>query len=143
MIRVRVFTVAEQAKAFDAYIQQDKYLSTHRGEYAERNAVFLPLVKRIDLSVSQDVFHSIKGMRHSGQIRLDITNFGNLLNHNWGAGQRLVQNQILTNAGADAQGRATYRMAVVNNALPTKSLQTTTFAADVYTLMLSFRYNFN
>ena len=34
-------------------------------------------------------------------------------------------------------------MAVVNGALPTTSLQTTTFAADVYTLMLSFRYNFN
>ena len=34
-------------------------------------------------------------------------------------------------------------MAVVNGALPTSSLQTTTFATDVYTLMLSFRYNFN
>ncbi len=54
-----------------------------------------------------------------------------------------MQNQILTNAVADAQGRASYRMAVVNNALPTTSFQTTTFASDVYTLMMSFRYNFN
>ena len=71
----------------------------------------------MDLSVSQDIFHSLGGHRHSGQIRLDITNFGNMLNDNWGVSQRLVQNQILTNGAADAQGRATYRMAVVNNAL--------------------------
>ncbi len=139
----RVFTAAEQSAAWDAYISQDQYLSKHRGEYAERNAVFLPMVKRMDLSLSQDLFHTISGKRHSGQIRLDITNFGNLLNSNWGVGQRLIQNQILTNAPADAQGRASYRLAVVNNALPTTSLQTTTFAADVYQLMLSFRYNFN
>ena len=112
-------------------------------EYAERGGVFFPMLKRIDLSVSQDVFHVFGGQKHSGQIRLDITNFGNLLNHNWGVGQRLVQNQILTNGGADAQGRVSYRMAVVNNALPTTSFQTTTFAADVYTMMISFRYNFN
>ena len=72
------------------------------------------------------------------------SNFGNLLNSNWGVSQRLVQNQILTNASADAaSGRATYRMAVVNGALPTSSFQSTSGIADVYTLMLSFRYNFN
>ena len=139
----RTFTAAEQAAAWDAYIAQDSYLSKHRGEYAERGAVFLPLVKRIDFSVSQDIFGSFAGARHSGQIRLDIVNFGNLLNSNWGVGQRLVQNQILTNGAADAQGRATYRMAVVNGELPTSSYQSTSGIADVYTLMLSFRYNFN
>ena len=34
-------------------------------------------------------------------------------------------------------------MAVVNGALPTSSYQPTTGIADVYTLMISFRYNFN
>ena len=27
------------------------------------------------------------GRRHAGQIRLDITNFGNLLNSDWGVGR--------------------------------------------------------
>jgi hypothetical protein len=138
----RVFTAAEQAAAWDAYIAQDSYLSTRRGQYAERGAVFLPFVKRMDLSLSQDLFHGIAGRRHAGQIRLDVQNFGNLLNHGWGVSQRLVQNQILTNPGVDAQGKATYRLAIVNNDLIKTSLQTTTFASDVYTMMLSFRYTF-
>jgi hypothetical protein len=138
----RVFTSAEQAQAWEAYINQDSYLSKHRGQYAERFAVFLPLVKRMDLSVMQDVFHSVKGMRHSGQIRLDITNFGNLLNSNWGVGQRLIRNQILTNGGVDANGAATYRMVLVNNEMLTRSLETTTFLTDVYQMMVSFRYSF-
>ncbi len=148
----RTYTVAEQQAAFESYIQQDDYLRKHRGQYAERNAVFLPIVKRMDLSLSQDIFRSISGHRHAGQIRLDITNFGNLLNNKWGVGQRLVVPStssslnlipILTSAAADANGKVSYRMAVINNALPTTTFQTTAFSSDVYTLMLSFRYNFN
>ena len=36
---------AEQAQAFEAYIQQDRYLREHRGEYAKRGAVLLPMVR--------------------------------------------------------------------------------------------------
>ena len=136
------YTADQQAAAFDAYINQDKYLSKHRGEYAQRGAVFLPMVKRMDLSLTQDLFKKLAGKRHSGQIRLDVTNFGNLLNHNWGVSQRVIQNQILTNASADASGKATYRMALVNGAFPTTTYQSTTTSSDVYTAMLSFRYSF-
>ena len=51
--------------------------------------------------------------------------------------------QILTNAAADAQGRVSYRMAVVNNELVTKTFQGNTALSDVYPFMLSFRYTFN
>jgi hypothetical protein len=139
----RTFTADQQAEAFEAYIQNDTYLSKHRGEYAERNAVFLPMVKRMDLSIMQDVFKSLKGARHAGQIRLDITNFGNLLNSDWGVSQRIRQNQILTNAAVDAAGRLTYRMALQNNDLFTNPLQTNAGISDVYVMMLSFRYSFN
>lgn len=142
----KTFTAADQAAAFDAYIGQDAYLNSRRGQYAQRGAVFYPLVKRLDLSLSQDLFHSIKGMRHSGQIRLDITNFGNMLNHNWGVGQTMIQNRILTNPAADAQGRLSYRLATISTssgpALISKTFQTTAGIADVYVMMLSFRYTF-
>lgn len=144
----RTFTAAQQAQAFEAYIQQDSYLSKHRGQYAERNGLFLPIVKRMDLSIMQEVFGRAKG-RHAGQIRLDITNFGNLLNNNWGVGKRtLVPTQTgnmipLLTAVVDANGKVNYRMATVNNELPTTTFTNNSSLGEVYQIMLSFRYNFN
>jgi hypothetical protein len=143
------FTAAQQAAAWDAYIGQDAYLSQHRGEYAVRNAVFLPQVKRMDLSVSQDVFKDFGSTRQRFQFRVDIINFGNLLNSNWGVAQRLVSNSPLivptaAQGGAfDAQGRMQYRMRVVNGQLMNTSLQQTADLLDVYKVMLSFKYFFN
>jgi hypothetical protein len=139
----RVFTPAEQAQAFEAYIQQDRYLREHRGEYAQRGAVFLPIFHRLDLSLLQDVFRDLGGRRHSFQVRFDILNFGNLLNSDWGVGQRLVRNQLLTNGAADAQGRLAYRMTVVNNELLTNSYEYQAGLDDVYRFMISLRYTFN
>jgi hypothetical protein len=139
----RTFTAQQQAEAFEQYIQNDSYLREHRGEYARRNAVFLPQLKRMDLSLVQDVFKGTGTGRHGGQIRLDITNFGNMLNSDWGASQRIRQNQILTNAGVDAAGRLTYRMALQNGDLFTNPYQTNAGISDVSVMMLSFRYTFN
>jgi hypothetical protein len=71
------FTAEQQAAAFEAYITQDKYLSAHRGEYAQRGALMLPLLHKLDMSISQDVFKDIKGHRNAGQFRIDIQNAGN------------------------------------------------------------------
>ena len=139
----RTFTAAEQAAAIEAYIQQDAYLREHRGEYAQRGAVFLPMVRRADLNITQDLFANVGNRRHGAQLRVDILNFFNLLNSDWGVGQRLTQNQILTNPALDAQGRATYRMRVVNNELLTRSFESTAFESDVYRFMVSLRYTFN
>jgi len=101
------------------------------------------MVTRADLSVTQDLFATMKGRRHSFQFRLDISNFGNMLNHDWGVGQRLVNAQPLTNPGVDSQGRATYRLRVVNNALMNKTWETTAGLSDVYQIQFSLRYTFN
>ena len=93
--------------------------------------------------MTQDLFANIGGKRNAFQIRFDFQNFGNLLNSDWGVGQRLIRNQILTNAAADAQGRATYRMVVVNNELLTNSLEKSASYNDVYSFMISLRYSFN
>jgi hypothetical protein len=146
----RTFTVAEQQAAFEAYIAQDDYLSTRRGQYAERGGLRMPISSKLDLSIVQQVFRSIAGRRNAGEIRLDITNFGNMLNSDWGVGDRTVVTggtansiPLLTNATIDAQGRAAYRMAIANNELVTKTFQKTAFLSDTYSMMLSFRYTFN
>ncbi len=137
------FTPAQQAAAFEQYIQNDEYLRSRRGQYAERGGFYNPLVNRVDLSLMQDLFHKIGGARHSGQIRLDITNFGNLLNHNWGVSQRLINPQILTSPTVDTQGRLTYNLQTLSGALLTTPWQTNAGISDVYVMMLSFRYTFN
>jgi outer membrane receptor protein involved in Fe transport len=143
------FTAAQQAQAFEAYINQDPYLSKNRGQYAERNGLFMPIVRRMDLSLSQDIFGSVKGARHAGQVRLDINNFGNLLSSNWGVGKRTA---ISTATGSmvpiltprvDATGKINYELNRVNNALPTETFTDNSSLAEVYQIMVSFRYNFN
>jgi hypothetical protein len=145
----RTYTAAEQAAAWDALIEQDDYLREHRGEYAQRGAVFLPLVKRIDFNIAQDLFTTLKGRRHSFQFRVDFINFGNLLNSNWGVGQRLVSNSPLlvptTAQGGvlDAQGRAQYRLRLINNEYMTRTLeQTADQNFDVWRIQFMVRYTF-
>jgi hypothetical protein len=144
----RTFTAAEQAAAWDAYIEADSYLRKHRGEYAQRGAVFLPMVNRLDLSVAQDLFTNIRGTRHSLQFRVDVLNFGNLLNKDWGVAQRLVSNQPLVvpsaaqGGPADAEGRAQYRLRVVNNELLRTPLERTADTNDVYRVQFMLRYLF-
>jgi len=103
----------------------------------------LDVQKYADLSIVQDLFHSLRGFKHTGQIRLDITNFGNMLNHNWGVGTRVINPQILTSPSADANGALTYNLQTLNGNLLTSPYQTTSALSDVYGLMLSFRYTFN
>jgi hypothetical protein len=149
-VGTRTFTAAEQAQAFDAYINQDEYLKKRRGQYAERNGAVMPMFRSADLSISQDIFRNIGGQRNGFQIRADFINFFNLLNNKWGVSQRPVapvntnnQLQILTNPAVDAAGRATYRLALVNNELIRNTYQTSATTSDVYQFMLSLRYSFN
>src|SRR5437764_665395 len=85
-----IYSPAQQMAAWEAFINQDSYLSSRRGTYAQRNAVFLPLVYRADMSFSQDVGRNIAGRPNRLQIRLDILNVTNLLDHNWGVSQGFV-----------------------------------------------------
>ena len=80
----KTFTVADQQTAWEKYIQQDKYLSSRRGKYAERNAVFLPILFRSDRAVTQELFHNVAGQRNTVSVRFDILNLDNLLNSSGG-----------------------------------------------------------
>jgi hypothetical protein len=136
------FTVAQQVAAWEAFIAQDPYLSKNRGKYAERGAAFLPFTTNVDFSVAQDIFAKIKGTRHSFQIRADVLNFGNLLNSNWGVGQAFNTTQPLIARGADAQGRALYRLRNFGSSLISESYRATAGTSDVYRVQIGLRYTF-
>jgi len=67
------------------FINQDSYLSKHRGQYADRNAVVFPWFKRVDLNVTQDFYLKTGKDKHTLRVTFDVINFGNMLNKNWGA----------------------------------------------------------
>jgi hypothetical protein len=77
-------TAAEQWAELDAFIEQDAYLSRHRGEIAERHGALNPWYNTFDLRLLQDfAFHS-GGTRHGFQISVDVLNVGNLISSSWG-----------------------------------------------------------
>ena len=77
-------TAAQQWTALDAFIQQDSYLSAHRGEIAERFGLVNPWYSDVDLRVQQDIALVTGARAHAVQVSLDVMNLGNLLNSSWG-----------------------------------------------------------
>ena len=72
---------------FNDYIKADKYLSSHRGKFAERNSHSLPFVHRLDLHVAQ-AFYFDKSSSRRAELTLDIMNLTNLLCRSWGMNYR-------------------------------------------------------
>lgn len=107
----KTFTADEQKVAFDAFIEQDDYLRTRRGQYAERNGVLFPILHRFDVSVTQEFYIKIGGKRNTIQLRADILNAANLLNSEWGLGNNFVTDRPLSAAGTTADGIPQFRMA--------------------------------
>ncbi|MFV0247444.1 MAG: carboxypeptidase regulatory-like domain-containing protein [Tenacibaculum sp.] len=77
-------TAAEQWEALNSYIENDSYLRTRRGQYAERNAQFAPWSHIIDMKLIQDISLNFASNKHTLQATFDIFNLTNLLNKKWG-----------------------------------------------------------
>lgn len=86
----RVVSAEEQWNRLNAFIQQDDYLSEHRGEIAERFGLLNPWFTNIDLRLLQDIVFGEQRV----QLSLDVLNVANLLNSNWGV--RKVANPAAT-----------------------------------------------
>jgi hypothetical protein len=148
-----IYSPAEQAAAFESFINQDKYLSLKRGQYTERNAGLLPWLTSFDFSAIKDFNLNVGGKKNTLQLRMDVLNFGNLLNKNWGVGNRLVASQPLVFAGLAADGKTpTYRLNTqsVTNPDGTSStfLLRDTYVNrnsinDVWVMQFGLRYTFN
>ena len=82
-----IFSGAGQGAAFDTFISQDDYLSTRRGQYAERYGALSPWRGKWDMKFMQDYnFKPSSGSDKTNTIQfsIDVLNIGNLLNSDWG-----------------------------------------------------------
>jgi hypothetical protein len=98
-------TEADQRAAFQAFIEQDPYLSERRGEYAERNGALSPWFSTWDIRFLQDLI--ISG-NNKLQFSWDILNAGNLISNNWGIRQNPTLTQPITVVSVDGAGVPTY-----------------------------------
>ncbi|MET3129411.1 hypothetical protein ABID42_004535 [Arcicella rosea] len=74
-------TAAQQAANFMNFVNGDDYLSTRKGDFTERNGGRTPWNTTMDVRI----LHDIKvGTKNTVQVTLDIFNFTNLLNADWG-----------------------------------------------------------
>ena len=142
----RVYTEAEQQAAFEGFINQDSYLRTKRGQYVDRNARVLPMLHRVDFSVTQDFYIKIAGKQNNFQFRADILNFGNLLNKDWGISQRVTTTNPLnyrtTVANVPYYQLATQTEADGSRALIRDTFQKNASVFDVWTAQFTLRYIF-
>lgn len=77
-------TPAQQKDQFEEFILSDKYLSKHRGEFAERNGARSPFTHILDANIQQDFSINTGAVRHTLSVRFDIFNLTNLLDKNAG-----------------------------------------------------------
>lgn len=125
------FTDEANKQAFEARIQSDEYLSSHRGQYAERGCCVMPWYSRLNLKVAQDFYIGAGERKHNVQVGLDIKNALNLVNSNWGNIQSLNNQNILSYKN----GKYTYN----ENSCTFSPLAST---ASTWQMLLSLRYNF-
>ncbi|HEY6193266.1 MAG TPA: carboxypeptidase regulatory-like domain-containing protein [Bacteroidota bacterium] len=138
-------TAAQQWASFDAFIRQDDYLNSHRGQIAERFGALNPWFSNVDFRVLQDITFMFSGQPHTFELSADILNAGNLLSSSWGV-----------RSAASAAATTPLVLARVDNPSPGvynpvfnyKALAPTTFTDDPglnsrWQIQLGLRYMFN
>ena len=97
---------------FLSFVRSDKYLSKHRGQYAEAYSVYSPWVHRLDFSYKHDFKFRIKNSVNKIQVSFDLKNLTNLFRAHSGVSKamnsKLNSGRILKYEGADADGYATF-----------------------------------
>lgn len=143
---------AQQAQAFDALINATPCLSESRGKILSRNSCRLPFSNTWDLTIRQSI-PTIADQRLA--LTLDIFNFGNALNKNWGKQRVNVLSgfnniSLLTQTGATGVDPAT-RVPVVTYNYTTfdpsgsgqpQPYQEGNFVSNFWRMQIAARYSF-
>ena len=146
------FKTEADRDAFWTFLQQDKYLSSHKGQYAEANAARSPWVHRFDLSIAKDFTFNIGSTKHNFQVSASIDNIGNMFNSSWGVhkldcyskGSNAGTISPLKYEGVDANNKPIFSMNKVDGAYPTETY--TKYLNKTYEcwqVLLGIKYFFN
>ncbi|KEO73222.1 hypothetical protein [Anditalea andensis] len=86
-------TADQQYALIDNFIDNNDYLNSRRGNYAERNAGRTPFEHRFDVRLAQEII-----VHNAGRLEFtfDVLNAGNLLNNDWGRSYAIQNSQFIT-----------------------------------------------
>lgn len=133
------FVSDDNKVAYRRFIENDKYLSTHRGQYEQRNAIVAPWLNRFNFHIGREIYFNIANKQNSLEIAADVQNIGNLLNSAWGTYKILSSNVVLKYSDVtDADGNVTGH--VYNFTEPTWNDYGNT--RSTWSAALSLRYKF-
>jgi hypothetical protein len=134
-------TIAEQQAALDAFINRVDCLRNSRGRLLARNSCRSPWLNMVDLSARQEL-PTFRGQNVS--VQLDVFNFGNLLNRDWGLQRYATDVGFPGVRLLDRVGTATVNGVVTPEYTFKTGLEYSTFrtASSNYRMQLSLRYSF-
>lgn len=144
---IEAYTAQQQSDLFFAYIDQDDYLKSRKGQYAERNGAKLPWRNQVDLRLTQEIFKNYGTTKNSFQFTIDVLNFGNMLNSGWGNVSFVNSSAILVpqNVSSLTPGgstKPTFWLNVRDNKPVSSTFGTNQTFASTYYMQFGFRYNF-
>ena len=135
----------EDEDAFFAFAEQDNYLSKHMGEYAEAYSARAPMVNKFDLRFLQDFNVNVGKTTNTLQFSLDILNFGNMLNSEWGVNQTMSDSNygdILKYEGVNSNNEPTFSMAKKDGEYINNTYSTSYNYNQCWQLQIGLRYIF-
>ncbi len=119
-----------QWSALNAFIEQDSYLSSHRGEIAERFGLLNPWYTDLSLRILQDFIFGSGDTDNVLQLSFDFENLLNMFNSSWGVRQvanSAALNPLIFTGNIDGNDRPELR---VNDAIASGNV-TETFVDDL------------
>lgn len=88
------YTPDQQKNALNTFIENDNYLRSRRGQFAERNGSRTPFTNILDFRIAQDFTVKLGKDRVQFQLVYQVANVGNLLNRNWGRNYFASNDQV-------------------------------------------------
>jgi hypothetical protein len=125
------FASEENKDAFNKFISADKYLSTHRGQYAERGGAIAPWRHTFNFKYERTYKFDCGSSISAG---IDVKNLANLFYRGWGNMQKLSSSDILKLSGNATDG---YTYTFTNPEWNTYASTYSTWSAA-----LNLRFNF-
>ena len=140
-------TQTELWNQLDAFISGNEYLNSRRGQFAERQGLVLPWVNRADLNITQDFYIKYKSTKHTLRVTMDLFNFTNFVNKDWGVNKVPTTMTPLSFVRLDTDGKTpifSFPYLDGKNKVPyTDSFRDNVGFSSRWQMQLGVRYIFN